>query len=525
MEQNVLLTQLDPVRMWKRLSAEFRLAFLSACVAGFVTHLYVFSNLLLSNDAVNNAFSRNEHLVSGRWALEFFSAWSGTVQMPVVIGLISVLALAATAGLTVRILALHSTVGILLTSVLLVTFPTVACTFAYMFTADAYFIALFFNATAVYFAKRYRFGWIAAIILIAISCGIYQAYICYAASLFLLDCVMMLLAGDDVKATVFAGLRYIGYLIVALILYYAIEMFLLRYHNVTLTTYMGMDTIASFDIVERLRAIPNAYREYKYYFQNWSFAVPICKWFYYADVAVLAASVLYLAIRREFWKQPVRCILILTGWMLLPLTMNLSAVLAYNGSVHRLMIYSFILLFVATVKCAETVAQTATETTAFGYARGVGCMLPAITVLCCCAIAWNNFCLCNVGYHALQLNYENTYAIANRVIGRIEELDGYTAGSPIALFGDVNQEAYGTKKYYTEVFGVSLNGEALFPPLVQCNFLRYYIGSVMPTLTAEQYDLLNNSEEVAAMPVFPADGSVAMIDGIAVVKLGEGSIQ
>ena len=510
------LTFLDPIRIWKRSSSEFRMAFLTALIAGFLTHLYAFTNLLLSNDAVNNAFSRNEHLVSGRWALGFFSSSSSYVQMPMVIGLLSVLALALTAGLTVLVLELHSTIGIMLTSILLVTFPTVACTFAYMFTADAYFIALFFNAAAVYLTKRFRFGWIPAVLLIAVGCGIYQAYFNYAVTLFLLDCIFRLLQEADLKKTVLLGFRYVGYLMASLLLYWAIEMLLLRYHQATLTTYMGMDTIAGLDLLERLQAIPKAYGDFCYYWSNWSFAIPLAKLFHWGIVAVLIGSVIYLLILKRVWIQPVRCILILLGCALLPLTMNLSAVLAYEGSVHRLMIYSFILLCVAGVKCAELVIAAGT---------GLSSVLSLTALLCCGVVAWNNFCLCNVGYHALTLNYENTYAIAERVTVRLEELEGYEIGGPVAIVGYVSSDFYGTKSFYSPTFNTALNGEAIHEPLVFRSFFQYYIGFPIPSLTAEQREFLNNSPEVAAMPAFPAKNSVAMINGIAVVKLGEGSIQ
>lgn len=85
-------------------------------------------------------------LSSGRWSAELLSVFSTNFQLPVVIGLISVVMLALTAGLTVRILGLTNRVNIVLVSALLVTFPSVACIFAYLFTADAYFIALFLSA-------------------------------------------------------------------------------------------------------------------------------------------------------------------------------------------------------------------------------------------------------------------------------------------------------------------------------------------------------------------------------------------
>ena len=204
--------------------------------------------------------------------------------------------------------------------------------------------------------------------------------------------------------------------------------------------------------------------------------------------------------------------------------MNLSSVLAYNGSLHRLMIYAFILLFVAAVKCAELAAQAGMKSDGV-CSRRMGAVLSTAAVVCCCAVAWNNFCLCNVGYHAQQLNYEATYAIAERVAARIEALDGYTTDSPVAVIGSVDSSVYGMRNRYMSDFSVALGNQMLSPPLVYPAFLSDYIGFPMPALTGEQRAFLNDSEEVAAMPVFPAQGSVAMIDGIAVVKLGEGGVQ
>ena len=88
-----------------------------------------------------------------------------------------------------------------------------------MFTADAYFIALFINAAAVYVAKKYRFGWVVTIFLIATACGIYQAYICYAIGLFLFDCILALLSQESVKAVLLRGGKYILLLAMGLLLY------------------------------------------------------------------------------------------------------------------------------------------------------------------------------------------------------------------------------------------------------------------------------------------------------------------
>ena len=108
---------------WRRISASFWLAFLSTCLIGGITHLYLFTNLLLNHDSATQTYTANNVLSSGRWALEFLSAFSARLQMPVVIGLISILALAVAAGLTVRVLELSHPVHIVLACALLATFP------------------------------------------------------------------------------------------------------------------------------------------------------------------------------------------------------------------------------------------------------------------------------------------------------------------------------------------------------------------------------------------------------------------
>lgn len=506
----------DMEKHLKRVSKEFKLAFISACVIGLIVHLYVFSNLLLGNDAASNAFTDNLHLSSGRWALSFFSSFSSIYQMPVVIGVISIVMLALTAGLTVRVLEISHPAGIILTSALLVSFPAVACTFAYMFTADAYFIALFMNAAAVYLAKNHRFGWVPAILLIATACGIYQAYICYAIGLFLFDCILALLFQEDIKAILFRGGKYILILIAGLFLYISIQKILMSYYNVSLTSYMGMDTIGRLDMKARLAAIPKAYKIFLSYFTEYPYITSFWRLFQWGSVLIASISLLRILIVKKLYQNLIRTVLIAAGCLLIPLALDFVAVLAYSASVHRLMIYAFVLFYVFSIKCAELAAQQA----AFSPGKF---RLPIYTVcgICCAVIAWNNFCLSNIGYHSLQLCYENSFALANRIAVRIEMLDGYSAGDPVAIVGYPSWDLYGNGSNYTD-YNKALGGEMNFNLVVYKQFFRHYIGLHIPGLSTEQYAELENSETVSAMPVYPAKGSVAMVDGIAVVKLEEG---
>ena len=77
--------------------------------------------------------------------------------------------------LLVEIFQFKKTVTIILTSAVIVTFPTVGATFSYMFTADGYMMGNLLATLAVYMTKKWRYGFIPASLIFYVSVGIYQA--------------------------------------------------------------------------------------------------------------------------------------------------------------------------------------------------------------------------------------------------------------------------------------------------------------------------------------------------------------
>lgn len=274
---------------------EFRLAFLTACAAGFITHLYLFTNTLLNHDSIHSIFTDNDVLSSGRWSAELLSSFSTYFQMPVVIGLISILALAVTAGLTVQILELTHRGSIVMAAALLVTFPSLSGIFSYLFTADAYCLALLLNTLAVWCARRYRRGWAAAIPMMAVACGTYQAFLCYAVGLFLFDCIFLLLEGEDIGKVVRRGLLYIGVCAASLVLYYAVLKVVLFVTHTELVDYQGLNRMGLDNILAYLKNIPDAYDYFFTYFRRPGHLNRFYRYVQMADCLFLVETGLYFS--------------------------------------------------------------------------------------------------------------------------------------------------------------------------------------------------------------------------------------
>lgn len=513
------------VNPWEKVSQPARLAFLSACFIGSLTHIYVFTNLILNHDSVWRLFYDNENLALGRWSLKLLSEFSTRFQLPVVIVAISIVMLALTAGITVSVLDISNKVTVIVVSAFLVTIPSVACIFSYMFTADAYFICLFLNALAVYVTKKYKWGWGLAIILCALACGGYQAFLCYAIGLFLMDCILELFTDKTIGQIVKRGLTYIGVVAASVVLYYLIVQVLLATKGIALSAYQGFNTISPLNIAGYLSQIPQAYRDFLEYFKTSPFSTRIYQVIQNLFLFLTMGAAVYLVVAFKLYQSRSRLLLLFLGILLLPMALNFITILASEGTVHSLMIYSFVLLYVFSLKIIELALQKMITNKSSDWL-----ILQLCSILLAGLLVWNNFCVSNMAYLRLQVCYENSFALANRIVVRIEELEGYSPELPVAVIGEASRSLYGgTVQEFSQINSLMGTNDRLLyssePHIRTRTFIKHYIGLHMPSPNAEQKEHLNRSGLVNELPSYPQEGSIVMYDGIIVVKLSDGAIR
>lgn len=505
-------------RYWRRLPRSFRMAFVSALFAGIIVHLSVFSNLLLNHDAAPNINTTNEHLGLGRWAQGFFSSLSWTYEMPVVIGLLSVLALALCAGLTVYILDIHSSACVFLVSGFLVSFPTIACVFPYLFTADAYFIAIFLHVGAVYAAKKFRHGWAIAIVCIAISLGIYQAYIGCSVALFLLDCILALFSDTPTKDVLKRGLRYIAVILAGLILYRVLLAFFLWKAQVGLSDYRGMSSAINAGITDYLRTLPQTYRQIILFFWSPSYLIRPMQLLQRVMFFLAAGCFFLLTALKRIYKDPLRLLLLLCGAVLLPAALNLICVIsAGQSSVTLMMQYSYVFAYVFALKLFE---MTAVEVRSTRFKRCRHAVVMTSLALCA-VLVWANVCLTNTAYLAMQLELDVSQAIGIRVLSRLEELDGYVPGKTPVMLIDSTPASKRVGVNFPQLERITgISNFSLLSHYAGPKFLIYFCGAGrFRSASAEQREAITSAGVLASMPVFPAKDSIQFYDGVVIVKL------
>ena len=136
-------------RLRQRITPTRRAAFLACFIAGYLIHLFAFTNIIPNSDGLSRVFDTQQMTVSGRWFLHYASFLNDFTQMPALIGFFSMVFLSLAAVGIVTALNLHSRALSAFAGVLMAAFPCLGYTFLYMFTASAYCLAILLAVLAV----------------------------------------------------------------------------------------------------------------------------------------------------------------------------------------------------------------------------------------------------------------------------------------------------------------------------------------------------------------------------------------
>ena len=251
-------------RLRQRITPTRRAAFLACFIAGYLIHLFAFTNIIPNSDGLSRVFDPQQMTVSGRWFLHYASFLNDFTQMPALIGFFSMVFLSLAAAGVVTALNLHSRALSAFAGVLMAAFPCLGYTFLYMFTASAYCLAILLAVLAVCLVKKG--GWfrtLAGVVLLALSMGIYQAYAAVAVALSLLVVLRACLnPRSTLKGTARLGFRLAGFLAVGAALYYGILQIFLAVKDLELLDYLGMsDAGSGYPIAQLPGLILSAYKQ------------------------------------------------------------------------------------------------------------------------------------------------------------------------------------------------------------------------------------------------------------------------
>lgn len=515
--------------LYGRIRREWKTAFLTCFVLGLLIHMPILLSDIPNHDGLDSMYFDQNMITSGRWFLSVACGFSSYYTLPWLIGILGLVFLGCAAAALCELLEVRKTWAVMLVSGLLVSFPALASTFAYVYTLDGYMLALLLSVLAVLFVKKRRRGYVPGAFCLAFSMGIYQAYLSFAMILSVFA-VWMLFAGEapagaasagqkgssraDSKGKLLYALHYLYMGVLGAALYYGILQALLRIQGKELDHYQGIDGLGGGFLPQGIAAAAGEmYRDFFAFscrgnvlFGN-VFSLAAC-----CVLGALGALAAFWAIRRgKCWKQP-----LLFGMMglllaLLPAVTNIILVISPSVNYHLLMRYQWILYAIGAV---ALISGRGPGGKAGVWMEWLG-LAAAGTLVFCYSVADN------IAYSNLQKRYEKTYAYCVRLLDRIEQTEGYYQGIPIAMIGVVGEEQFPVTDITLPVTAnmIGMSGDSLLYRGRNYElFIRHYLGATLNILPEEAMLDIYESEEYIAMDSFPGPDSIRVIDGVMYIK-------
>jgi len=497
-----------------RVKRPWRTAFASAFLIGLLAHLYKFTNTLYIRDSVLNDYASQNVVRSGRWFLSAACTPSSWFDLPWVVGLFSLVFIGLTAAVIADLFRMENPVVIVLSSGLLAAFPAITATFFYEYTADGYMLAMLLAAIAsrlTVMSGRGALRWIAAGACLCFSCGIYQAYVSFALLLSICHFLQEALEGNRSDR---ACLRWVGGQAAVyaggLAAYYGIWKLCLRLEGVQATGYQGIDRVGLDG--ETLRAAAgNVFLRLREFLLDWEILGD--GWTVYAALnalflAALALGLALAAVRSGLVRRPVQLVLVLLAVLAAPCAACIWYFTSPSVDYHPLMLQSLAVLYIFLAVLWDRWFPPRASSAA-------GVLLAAILL---------NFSVqANIGYYYLHRCYETTYQTCGELLGRIHLL---TDMDPIQITVAGSTFERSLLDETSEARAVYNMHQLLQNTLAYdqghlVEFMRITFGCGLVYPPEEEQARLRQSSQAAAMPCWPADGSVAVIDGTVVVKLAE----
>lgn len=491
-------------------------------------HGYRYVSLGFSHDSLAFAWQPDlEWQISlGRYMQPFY--WwiiRGRIAAPFIVGVLSYGYMVGSVYGVASLLDLKAKTSLfLLAGLMCGSLAFIALDATYSHTADVYMLALMLNIAAAWLCLRGRRrvpSVLAAVVLLVISTGLYQAYLQVFTALTMVWALLRLLKTDD-RAIPEAAARC-AQSFLALML--AMALFFVGYYVVMAVT--GVEAVSKANSIGGMKVLSGA-ALVDMVKTTWKMPLrqlgrlqgriaPLARMLTAVVLMTGAAATIFTARRSRVsaWQALGMAVLAL----LLPFGMNWICLFC-SGAVHDLMMYAYIVPLLAALAANERAwnLALADEGKQIGKkTRAAACVLP-LAVL---TLLFDRGIYANQMYLKKDLEYDATLSVMTRVVDRIEQVEGYIPGeTPVEFLGDIQRSQLAMTRPAFAHLG-SLTGTEENYAITHADTFWMYLEDVMGYPIKRFRETKNEEQErvTGDMPCFPDKDSVQMVDGVVFVKL------
>lgn len=455
----------------------------------------------------------------GRWALRLFDALTNGMHPPFATVLASCLFLALGALLVCDLLRLRRPLLRTVTVLLLVCSQFVQNLLSYRFCSAAYAASVLLAVLAVWCVDRLspRVGVAGGAFCLTFSVALYQTGLGVAAVLCLFVLIFrLLLEPEALRPTLAELVRMLLMGAAGMILYLVVLKVLLAVYGVTLADINGINQVGVQTLLQLPRGIACAYRDFMEYFTGRSITQN-----YYATRPATALLLLLAGAAglRLLWRARTHrgaCGLAVLLVLLVPAAANVTDIINPNTQILLRMAAAMALVPLFAAALAATLPACKIK----------GADLTAAVVLVAAVFLVRGYSLQSTNdMRVLQSDKQQAVTVAGQIAEDLLANEACQAGMPVAVLGRPSDGLYQEPcPTYREKANLYVQW-GVFWLGTQDNMdtwdrlFRDELGLSMNWCSYEQAEALRETEAYAAMPMYPQQGSIAVLDGVLVVKV------
>jgi len=510
------MAMIDTMRCYK-LSSRMKQTIFSVVIWGVIAHLYMYMNRIVNHDSVFLLqYNSGTTITSGRWFLEVLVKIANTFNnnyiTPWGIGAVTISVYAASACMLVKTFDIKSKPLCCILGALLITYPTVTSNNLYIYTAHyyAYAFALACGSVLLLTICKKPLALLGSSLMIALSLGIYQAYLPFVLTMYVLLLLLKCLSADAATADVIrTALRFLAALIGGLILYFAFNYGVLHLTDSAMNTYMGLDHMGKIGISSIPSILKECYSSFFELFLHPYYGVNQKPWLRIMMLLCFLfaiAGIVYLILKNRVCA--VHIAFICAAIALFPIAVGgIYIMVQTTDAICTMTVFSTIFIFFVPICIADQLFRTLRVNRAFVVQT---CLCLALGLVC---IYYSS--LANETYVALEYSNQNINAYFTELATQIKSQEHFSTDLKVAWIGEIRDESL--PQIDCEYI---IRGAYPIDRLINVYSREYFMTmhcGYNCTFVEDTQDL-QEDDRVKAMPAYPSPGSICIIDDVIVVK-------
>ena len=516
---------------YRNLSGAVKTAFYAAFAAGLAAHLYQFTNKLYNYDELaNTPGGIGLSTEQGRWLLNWMgrfmrSVFGGSYSLPFFNGIFALLFLALSAGMVVSVFQVRNKLTAGLIGGLMTVFPADVSMYFFMFQSLYYSIVIILRVFAAWLTVKYPkniIANIAAVVMIACSLGVYQAYFPDTVCILLIVVILKAAFGGvkekkEWKEFFLMIARFLVVMAAGVAVYFLINKAVLAVTHIQLTSYQGGDTMGKITIAQLISALKSCYTSFFDLgfsdVMGISYNRTVRRLIKVVWILFAAGIGAYLVLKK---KEYLNKVIVLCGIVVFPVAMFLIYVMAPNSYCYTLMAYSVVFFFVFFLLWLDACFRNLKlHAPVKSITNWVSALLTAALVI---VFVW----YANGNYMALEYTKYHDFSYVQTLVTKIRSVEDYSQDKPVIVVGtQINDSTNGMGSLIGDTFTVGGKADTNLGYNSLLYLMSDYLGFSPYYGTYEEIQNWMQREVVREMPSYPADGSIQVIDDTIIVKLSD----